>query len=351
MNINGSAGAKTCQFYNVANLQILNSKITVAAQTPLYTFYNDQMIVSNSQAGASLSLLNGLVTNGVGNSLTFYYAPASLQNTNIIASSIVDLGHGTLTVSNNLSMLPETAFNYQLGTNAATTIVKGNLALGGNVNIIAGSGFTNGTYTLLTYTGSLSGTAPTLDSTPPGYNYAINTTIAGQVNLDVTFPVPSAPANLTALATNLAINLQWSASADANGYNVVRSTNDGGPYDILTSTAATNYSDSAVNPGTAYYYVVSATNSSGASPDSLQASAVPLPSLSPANLSYLVSAGGLQLSWPQDHQGWSLQVQTNDLNTGLATNWVTVPNSANVTSTSVAITATNGCVFFRLIYP
>jgi polygalacturonase len=349
-NVNINGGASTCQFYYITNLQLINSPISVTSGKPLYTCYAEQMIVSNSQAGATLATLDGLTTNGYTNSLAFYNAPASLFNTNAIANGKLAIGGSTFTVSNNLAM-PSGTFNYQLGTNAATVIVKGNLAQGGTVNVAAGGGFTNGTYTLLTYTGTLTGNAPTLGSVPAGFNYAFDTGTAGQVNLLVTSPAPSAPANLTAFGTNVLIDLQWSASAGATGYNLMRSTTNGGPYGLVASTGVTNYSDAAVIPGTTYYYVVSATNTFGQSPNSIQAGAVPLPSLNPTNLDFQISANQLQLSWPQDHLGWKLQIQTNNLTTGLSTNWVTVPGSTNVIMTNFVIVPANDSVFFRLVYP
>ncbi len=349
-NVNIKGGAQTCQFYYVTNLQIINSPISVTSGRPLYTCYADQMIVSNSQAGASLSTLDGLTTNGYNNLLAFYNASASLFNTNVISGGRLTIGSGTFTASNNLAM-PSGTFNYQLGTNAATVVVKGNLAQGGSVNVTAGGGLTNGTYTLLTYTGTLGGSTPALGSVPSGYDYAFDTSTAGQVNLLVTLPTPSAPANLTAQGTNVLIGLQWFASSGATGYNLMRSTTNGGPYGLVTSPSVTNYSDTAVIPGMTYYYVVSATNSAGSSPNSTQASAIPLPSLNSTNLNFQISANQLQLSWPQDHLGWQLQVQTNDLNTGLSTNWVAVPNSTNVIMTNFVIFPANDSVFFRLVYP
>jgi hypothetical protein len=348
-NINIKGGSSTCQFYYMTNLQIINSPISVSSGHPLYTCYADQMIVSNSQSGASLSTLDGLTTNAYANLLSFYNAPASLFNTNVLGGPLT-LGSGTLTVSNNLNMSAGT-FNYQLGANAATVVVKDNLAEGGRINVTAIGGFTNGTYTLLTYAGTLTGITPSLGSVPSGFNYAIDTRTAGQVNLLVTLPTPSAPANLTAQGTNVLIGLQWFASSSATGYNLMRSTTNGGPYGLVASPSVTNYSDTAVIPGTTYYYVVSATNSAGSSPNSTQASAIPLPSLNSTNLDFQISANQLQLSWPQDHLGWQLQVQTNDLNTGLSTNWVTVPNSTNVITTNFVIIPANDSVFFRLVYP
>ena len=348
--ITGASGTKTCQFYYVNNLQLINSRVTFPNSTTTYTFYGAQMIVSNNQSSATVTL-NGLSTNGVGNAPAFYGAPASLQNTNTIAGGPLTLGNGAFTVNNSFSMPTLPVFNFQIGTNAATVAVKNNLVLGGTVNVTAGSGFTNGTYTLLTYGGSLSGNTPALGATPAGYNYAFNTATAGQVNLIVIPLAPSAPANLIAQATNLAVLLQWPPPSGATGYNLMRSTTNGGPYSLLATPAVTNYSDSAVVPGTTYYYVVSATNSSGQSPDSSQASAAPLPSLLATNLNFQITGNQLQLSWPQDHQGWELQIQTNDLSAGIGTNWITVPNSTNVITTNILISPGSACVFFRLIYP
>ena len=59
----------------------------------------------------------------------------------------------------------------------------------------------------------------------------------------------------------------------------------------------------------------------------------------------------MQLSWPQDHLGWRLQIQTNTLASGLGTNWATVGNSTNFNSANIPTVATNGSVFLRLVYP
>jgi autotransporter-associated beta strand protein len=69
------------------------------------------------------------------------------------------------------------------------------------------------------------------------------------------------------------------------------------------------------------------------------------------SLSYAFSSGGLTLSWPQDHTGWRLETQTNSLATGLGTNWFTVSDSTATNQIIVPLNATNGSVFFRLVYP
>ena len=66
------------------------------------------------------------------------------------------------------------------------------------------------------------------------------------------------------------------------------------------------------------------------------------------NIVFSVSGGNLSLSWPGDHLGWYLQVQTNSLSAGLGTNWVDVPGSSSVTNVVVPINPSNPTVFYRM---
>lgn len=66
------------------------------------------------------------------------------------------------------------------------------------------------------------------------------------------------------------------------------------------------------------------------------------------NITATVSGGTLTLSWPQDHTGWTLQVQTNAPGGGIGTNWVDVTGSDSTNAVSVPINSTNGSVFYRL---
>ena len=69
------------------------------------------------------------------------------------------------------------------------------------------------------------------------------------------------------------------------------------------------------------------------------------------NLIVRVNAGNLELTWPADHIGWRLQVQTNNLGTGLRTNWTDVANTATVNAVTNPINPANGAVFYRMVYP
>ena len=59
----------------------------------------------------------------------------------------------------------------------------------------------------------------------------------------------------------------------------------------------------------------------------------------------------MALSWPTDHTGWSLQVQTNSPHVGLTTNWVTVPGSPGTNRLVTAVDPSAGSVFFCLSAP
>jgi len=81
-----------------------------------------------------------------------------------------------------------------------------------------------------------------------------------------------------------------------------------------------------------------------------------LTELAPVNtntfaITNLVNGNNLNLSWPADHKGWRLQVQTNSAGAGLSTNWYDWPNSTNLTSVSIPLNPANSSVFLRMLYP
>ena len=63
--------------------------------------------------------------------------------------------------------------------------------------------------------------------------------------------------------TQHTVDLAWTASADAVGYNIYRGTVSGGPYAVVNSSldSTTAYTDDTVVSGQTYYYVVTAVNS------------------------------------------------------------------------------------------
>ena len=80
-------------------------------------------------------------------------------------------------------------------------------------------------------------------------------------------PVPVTPAGLTGTGWNKQVDLRWTRSANATGYNVLRASSVNGTYTTIASNVTNAfYSDTAgLANGTTYYYEVSAFNASGTS--------------------------------------------------------------------------------------
>ena len=158
-------------------------------------------------------------------------------------------------------------------------------------------------------------------------------------------PLP-APTGLTAAAGDSQITLSWNAVANAANYQVFRSLTNGGPYTPIYTVTTATYTDSPLLNGTNYSYVVIAGNGVGASANSAEVSARPVSTVPPTS-SAAVIGNQLQLTWPADHTGWRLQ-----MNTDLASsNWVDVPAGISTNQISLPISVTNNGVFFRLVYP
>jgi autotransporter-associated beta strand protein len=99
-------------------------------------------------------------------------------------------GNGTLTINGSLAVSANGSLQYELGAASGSVIVNGNLTLGGTLDLVNSGGLTTGTYTLITYTGSLTNNGLVIGSMPPGFNYNVETSIAGQVNLVISNETP-----------------------------------------------------------------------------------------------------------------------------------------------------------------
>jgi len=125
-----------------------------------------------------------------------------------------------------------------------------------------------------------------------GVNGTLNTSTFRDVQItggDGRGPVipPAAPIALLASPGNGAVPLRWEPSFGATSYTIKRATAKGGPYSpIASGITATSYTDTSVTNGTTYYYVVSATNSAGASGNS------PEDGTTPTKLPVNVAVGG-----------------------------------------------------------
>ncbi len=109
----------------------------------------------------------------------------------------------------------------------------------------------------------------------------------------------AAPGSLAAVVGDARVSLSWGGVSGATGYKVFRRIAGAGSYTQIHSAAGTSHTDTGLNNGTTYEYVVRAYDSERESVDSaaVQATPVPPPPLSPpvqlptAGLTLLLDAG------------------------------------------------------------
>lgn len=90
-------------------------------------------------------------------------------------------------------------------------------------------------------------------------------------------------------------------------------------------------------------------NIANASVDLVVTAAPPVVNTNPTNITFNVSGSTLNLSWPPDHKGWTLQ--TNAVGVANTNQWFPYPGSSSVTNVVVTINPSKANVFFRLVYP
>ena len=90
---------------------------------------------------------------------------------------------------------------------------------------------------------------------------------------------PPPPTGLAAVSGNRQIRLTWNPSPNATTYHVKRAPGSGGPYTLIASGAATQFTDEGLTNGVPYNYVVSSENSLGQGADSPLASAAATPTM------------------------------------------------------------------------
>ena len=149
---------------------------------------------ANTYTGATTLTAGKLsVTGALAATATSIASGAALGGTGSIAGAVTCNGSlapgvttGTLTLGGGLTLTSTSTLDYDLGTSSDRTAVAGNLTLDGTLNVTAAAGFTAGTYTLITYTGTLTNNTLAVGSLPAGCAASVSTATAGQVNLVVT---------------------------------------------------------------------------------------------------------------------------------------------------------------------
>jgi len=106
---------------------------------------------------------------------------------------------------------------------------------------------------------------------------------------------PSMPVSLTATAVSNSATLNWSASAGATSYNILRGTVSGSLTQIGTASSTT-YVDATVTNGVVYYYAVQAVNASGVSVSSSEISVQPIGAFTISSVA-VSGSSTLQVNW------------------------------------------------------
>ncbi len=149
---------------------------------------------ANTHTGTTTVSGGKLAVNGsISASATTVAAAGILSGTGTIAGPVtchgtLAPGHstGTLSFSSGLILSSGSKLACDLGSVGDRASVTGNLTLDGTLDVTAASGFAAGTYTLVTYTGTLVNNILGVGSLPPDHSAVVDTSLPGQVRLIVT---------------------------------------------------------------------------------------------------------------------------------------------------------------------
>ena len=173
---------------------------------------------------------------------------------------------GTGTAAGTLAISPTTlAFgNVNVGSSSA---LGANLTASGAA-VTVNSASSNSSEFVLSGI-SLPITIPAGQSSPFTVTFTPQSSGAASASLSFSSNASNSPALQSLTGTGVTqtqhtVDLSWTASSDAVGYNIYRGTTSGGPYTIINSSldSTTAYTDSTVVSGSTYYYVATAVNSS-----------------------------------------------------------------------------------------
>ncbi len=155
---------------------------------------------------------------------------------------------------------------------------------------------------------------------------------------------PAAPTNLTGLALSAQVQLNWSSAQFASGYYIKRALVPGGPYTTIgTNGFATSFADLTVVNDTPYYYVVSAFNSAGQSPNSSEVTVTPKDA--PVNIVAVGGTNQVTVSWDAFAGALSYTVKRSSSATGPFTTL-----ASGLTGTSyVDTTAAAGQIYYYVV--
>jgi len=169
---------------------------------------------------------------------------------------------GTGTAAGQLAVSP-TSLSFGNVADGSSSSLNGSLNASGASVTITSASLNNGEFVLSGI--SLPATLAAGQSTPFTVTFTPQASGATSASLSFSSNASNSPAVQSMTGTGTAptqhtVNLTWTASANAVGYNIYRGTVAGGPYSMINSSldGTTAYTDNTVVSGQTYYYVAMA---------------------------------------------------------------------------------------------
>ena len=152
---------------------------------------------------------------------------------------------------------------------------------------------------------------------------------------------PGAPGGVAAAPGNQQVTVSWNAVTEATTYNLKRGTTAGGPYPtVISGITGTSRVDAGLTNGTTYYYVVSAQNTAGESPNSAQVSATPAGPAAPPPPTGLTANPGTKkkivLAWTASAGATSYTVRRATVSGGPYSNVATGVTATSYTNSGLS---------------
>ena len=297
----------------------LNIEVTTGQLTINSTLVNNAGNNTNNLnlQGAGVGIWNGILNDGAEVLNVLKRGPGAWTFAGANTYS------GTTTVSNGTLLV-----NGQLGTGAVSVLTGATLGgvggtIAGPVTVQGGGALSvvGGGTNILTITNNLTLLPGSVTSVEINKTAHTNDQIAGITNL--TYGGTLAVTNLAGtLTTNDSFRLFY-ASSYSGGFSAVTPSSPGSGLSWNTNTLLTD--------GT------------------LRLAAVLVNTNSTNIMATLLGGNTLQLSWPLNQIGWTLE--SNSQNISVAADWIRVTGSAQTNTVNSVVNTNQPGVFFRLVYP
>jgi P pilus assembly chaperone PapD len=259
----GETNSQTIRLNNTGNSSVTISRVNISGSSFKIAGLNIPTVIASGKsatfnavftptASGSMTGLVSLISDAPNSPLTIPLSGSGLARTSLLEASPSDLNFGTVDVDSTSSL-------------SVTLTNRGNADVTISKLAVSGAGFSEGGVAAGTILGPDQSTTLRVAFAPVSSG-----SVHGDVavtNNAMTSPLTISLSGNAVKATAHSVALAWSASKSTGvvGYNVYRGTASGGPYTKLTPSAVseTRYTDTSVEAGRTYYYVVTSVDSDG----------------------------------------------------------------------------------------